>query len=287
MERYSVLMSVYIKTDEQQLAEATDSMLSQTLPPEQFVLVCDGPVTQKVAERIDTYQRGNPELFTILRFSEHRGLGPVLQAGLLACRNEWVARMDADDIALPDRMEKQLAAVEELDDPAAVGGQIAEFAQDTAHIIGYRQVPLSYEQIRRRSGILCPMNHMTVLLRKSRILAVGGYRDCPAYEDYDLWIRLLVGDYRVYNIPDLCCYARVDGDFYRRRGGWHYFQKTLHMERTILQYRLIGWAQYVCNVAIRFVCTVLMPPALREWVFIHILRHRTLQALKTDSDTAL
>lgn len=269
-------MSVYIKTDPQQLSEATDSMLHQTLPPEQFVLVCDGQVTQPVSDLIDDYQRRFPELFTVIRLLEHCGLGPALQAGLLACRNVWVARMDADDIALPDRMEKQFCAVQALNSPAALGGQIAEFEQDTSHIIGYRQVPLSYEQIRQRCRILCPMNHMTVLLHKPSILAAGGYRDCKAYEDYDLWVRLLHNNYRVYNIPDLCCYARVDGNFYQRRGGWNYFRQTLRMEKTILEYQLIGRAQYVCNILLRFACTVLMPPALRKWIFMHILRRRNL-----------
>ncbi len=276
MEKYSVLMSVYIKAKAGEFCAAVDSMLRQTIPPEEITLVCDGPLTQDLEIAIAKYTMAHPPLFTIIRFQENQGLGSALQAGLLACRNELVARMDADDISLPDRMEKQLAAMHRYNIPAIVGGQIAEFVQNPSQIISYRQVPLTDGQIRKQIGFRCPFNHMTVLLHKPQILAAGGYQALSTYEDYDLWVRLLAQGHRACNIPDLCCYARIDPDFYRRRGGWRYFLKTLKMERTILAHHFIDPLQFFCNSIARFSCTVLMPPICRKWFYIRFLRKKEI-----------
>lgn len=265
-------MSVYINAKADEFRAAVDSMLHQTVPPEEFVLVCDGPLTTELDSAIKTYISKNPRLFTLIRFEKNQGLGSALQAGLLACRNELVARMDADDIALPDRIEKQLAAMHSWGDPAVVGGQIAEFIRDTSCIIGYRPVPISDADIRKQIGVRCPFNHMTVLLHKSQVLSAGGYRPLSTYEDYDLWVRLLAQGCRACNIPSVCCYARIDPDFYKRRGGWTYFLKTYEMEKTILQHGFISKAQFLCNLLTRFSCTVLMPPFFRKWFYRNFLR---------------
>jgi glycosyltransferase involved in cell wall biosynthesis len=106
MSAYSVLMSVYIKEEAPYFRTAVESMLNQTVPPEQFVLVCDGPLTKPLNDVVAWCEKTAPELFTVVRLPENRGLGLALQEGLQVCRNELVARMDADDIAIPDRMEK-------------------------------------------------------------------------------------------------------------------------------------------------------------------------------------
>lgn len=278
MGAYSVLMSVYAGEEASHFRQAVNSMLFQTVPPAEFVLVCDGPLTGALDDAVAEFQEQYPQLFRVIRLLENRGLGIALQAGLLQCRNELVARMDADDIALPDRMEKQLAAMEKYGNPAVVGGQIAEFVHDPARITGYRQVPLTNEEIHRRGGILCPVNHMTALLRKSDILAAGGYRHFPTYEDYHLWTRLLAAGYRFYNIEDVCCHVRVDETFYNRRGGWEYFVKTYRMERYILESKLINRAQFCCNIVLRFAFTVLTPEKLRGAMFNRFLRKNKLTA---------
>lgn len=276
MSAYSVLMSVYIKEDAQYFRTAVESMLNQTIQPEQFVLVCDGPLTQGLDEVVSDYETREPALFTVVRLPENRGLGLALQEGLLVCRNELVARMDADDISLPDRMEKQLKAMEQYDHPTVVGGQIAEFTHDPAHITGYRQVPLTNEEIHKRGGFLCPVNHMTVLLRRSDILAAGGYQHFPLYEDYHLWTRLLARGCRFWNISDICCNVRVDSDFYGRRGGWEYFKRTYRMEKYILEKGLINRLQFSRNIVARFGVTVLIPGKLRGLVFNKFLRKQSL-----------
>lgn len=273
---YSVLMSVYAKEEARYFGLSIESMLAQTVPPEEFVLVCDGPLTVELDGVVAKFQEKHPELFQVIRLPENKGLGIALQEGLLACRNELVARMDADDISLPDRLEKQLAAMEEQGNPCIVGGQIAEFIDDPANIIGYRKVPVTNEDIHCRAGFRCPVNHMTVLMRRSEVLAAGGYQHFPTYEDYHLWTRLLARGCRFYNVPDVCCNARVDRDFYTRRSGWEYFVKTYRMERYILENGLITKTQFWKNIAIRFVGTVVIPKKLRGYLFTKFLRKKDL-----------
>lgn len=188
---YSVLMSVYAKENANYLSAAIESMLCQSCPPTQFVLVCDGPLTPALDKVIIDFTAAHPDLFRILRLPENQGLGFALQEGLSACECQLVARMDSDDIALPLRMEHQLAAM--VADPCldVVGGQIAEFVGDPRNIQGYRMVPISPEEVRQRAVRRNPINHMTVLFRRDAVLAAGNYQDMKGFEDYFLWGRML------------------------------------------------------------------------------------------------
>lgn len=272
MTPYSVLMSVYHKEKPAFFREAIDSMLQQTVRPAEIVLVCDGKLTPEldavIAEKCDAY----PELFHVIRLSENRGLGIALDVGLRACKHSLVARMDTDDIALPDRIEQQLKAFDKDPLLGAVGGQIAEFEGTTEHIIGYRNVPLSPEAVGHRLKKRNPMNHMTVLLRKDAVLAAGSYQDLPLYEDYYLWARMVADGQRLCNIPQICCYVRVDEGLYQRRGGKQYFKNAMRLEKKLLSLKLINLPEYFINAGIRLTCTVLLPGKLRKQVYCKCLR---------------
>lgn len=185
---YSVLMSVYAKENAAYFSDAVESMLHQSCPPDQFVLVCDGPLTPGLDEAIQRFTASRDGgLFRVLRLPENVGLGRALQAGLPLCDHDLVARMDSDDLALPLRMEHQLALMAADPELAAVGGQIAEFTGAPDNIQGYRIVPTSPEEVRRGAAGRNPMNHMTVLFRREAVLAAGGYQDLKGFEDYFLW----------------------------------------------------------------------------------------------------
>ena len=107
---YSVLMSVYYRENPAWLKLAMESMQRQTLPTEDFVLVCDGPLTPELDDVIAEKQQEMGERLRVIRLAKNGGLGNALNVGLGYCRNELVARMDSDDIAYPDRCERQIAA---------------------------------------------------------------------------------------------------------------------------------------------------------------------------------
>jgi len=283
VECYSVLMSVYYKERTEYLRLAMQSMLAQTVPPEQFVLVCDGPLTPELDAVIAEYVELHPQLFTVVRLERNMGIGVALNIGIQHCRNELVARMDADDIAVKDRMEMQLAELKKYPQISVLGGQIAEFYDTPDEITGYRQVPISEEKIRERIKFRNPMNHMTVVLRKSHVLSVGNYQDVPGFEDYFLWSSLTANGCSLRNIKDVCCIVRANAGMYSRRGGVKYFQNTMRVERFLRDKRIINRWEFFRNVAIRFVGTIVVPPKLRKMVFLNMLRKRELEEKESET----
>lgn len=276
MENYSVLMSVYSKEHPAYLRQAVDSMLNQTVPPSDLVLVCDGPLSPELDAVIEELTGEMGSVLQVIRLPENRGLGISLDVGLRRCKYELVARMDTDDISLPDRMEKQLKFLEAHDEISVVGGQIAEFRGTPENIIDYRKVPEDPEAIRHRVKRRNPMNHMTVVMRKSRVLAEGGYQEITFFEDYCLWTRMLAGGHQMANIGDTCCYVRVDDRLYSRRGGWAYFGNTIKVEKLLLEKKLITWPEYLQNLLIRFGGVVLLPNRLRGLLYKIMLRKHSL-----------
>ena len=167
-EKYSVLMSVYKNDDPAYFSRAIDSMLNQTVPPDEIVLVKDGPLSCELDETIADYKNKYSDIFSIVSSSENIGLGRALALGLQQCRNELVARMDSDDISDPDRCRSQLLFLSEHPECSVVGSNIAEFNGDIDDVVSYRNVPENHEQICEFMKKRCPMNHMTVMLKKVR-----------------------------------------------------------------------------------------------------------------------
>ncbi len=272
---YSVLMSVYRKENPKEFREAVESMLHQTVPPTDFVIVCDGPLTEELDRVAEDFKIQAPTLFQIIRLETNRGLGLALQEGLAHCKEDLVARMDADDIAVKDRMEKQLRFLEEHPEISVVGGQIAEFEETPDHIIRYRIVPETQSEILWKLKFSNPVNHVTVLFRKEHILSVGSYPHHPGFEDYHLWAKLLSEDYLFHNISDICCFVRADAHMLKRRNGIEYFKNTVKMEKLLREKKFISLWQYAINVVVRFGGTVVLPYSIRKTIFAKLMRKPT------------
>lgn len=162
MEKYSVLMSLYIKEKPEYLRLAVDSMLNQTVKPDEIVIVEDGPLTDALYAVLDEYG----DKITRVRNEKNLGLGLALNLGLKVCRNELVARMDTDDISKPERCEVQLHYFEQHPETDIVGGDIAEFIGDESNIVGKRMVPQTNAEIREYMKKRCAFNHMSVMYKK-------------------------------------------------------------------------------------------------------------------------
>ena len=282
MEAYSVLTSVYRSEEPAYFRLALESVCGQTLPPEEIVVVCDGALTPELDAVLAEFDGAYPGLFHVIRQAENRGLGLALQAGLPACRNEYVSRMDTDDISLPNRMELQLAYLDSHPEISVLGGQIAEFDQEPEEIVGYRQVPVSPEEVRKYAARRNPMNHMTVVMRKSHVLAAGNYQPCEKFEDYYLWARLLSQGRSLANLDQVCVLARVGRGMYQRRGGLTYFSQTLELEKHLLSAGICSRAQYVSNLLVRFCGTVLIPDRFRRHAYNAFLRKRGRDGSQTE-----
>lgn len=275
MPEYSALMSVYGRDRAEWFRAAVQSMLDQTIPPKEFVLVCDGPLEPELEDVLAVFLREYPDVIQTVRLPENGGLGHALQQGLLRCRCEFVARMDADDIAVKDRVERQLAALATQPEASVIGGQIAEFTEKPEQVTGYRVVPVRGKEIRTTAAFRNPMNHVTVVFRRQDVLDVGGYRDFPGFEDYDLWARMLCEGKHLLNLQDVLCYVRINRDTYRRRGGLSYFQSAVAMQKELRRCGLVTRVQYGRNLMVRCLGTVILPAGLRGWLFRTCMRKRT------------
>lgn len=264
--QFSVCMSVYNKDKPTDFLTAVRSIYHQTVVPNDVVLVVDGPVDVELKDAIKLLQ-SEIAVMNVIWLPNNQGHAVARQTGLLAAENELVAVMDADDVSIPDRFEKQLKIFERFPNVTIVGGLIHEFIGDIHNVVGKRIVPEHDAEIKEYLKSRCPMNLVTVMMRKSHVEKVGGYLDWYCEEDYYLWIRLALAGYKFYNIQENLVDVRVGAEMYQRRGGWKYFKSEASLQRFMFKYKLIGLGRYLYNVAVRFIVQVTMPNRVRGWVF--------------------
>ena len=249
-EPFALLLPVYIRDDPDYLRAAFRSAVhDQTLPPDHVLLVRDGPVTDGLARCIEELRAGSPVPVQLVAIERSTGLGPALDAGLIASPHDIVARMDADDIALPNRFEIQVPLIREGAD--IVGAGLIEFDDDPATPGRRRVPPIDPDDIRRYARIHDPFNHPTVIYRRSAVLAAGGYGDLPLMEDYWLFSRMLAAGARPMNVAEPLVYYRVGSGAYQRRGGREQLRSELALQRRLRDTGLISRTQYARNVLVR------------------------------------
>lgn len=275
MEKYSVLMSLYFKEKPEYLKQAIDSMVNQTVKPDEIVIVEDGPLTEELYAVLDGYESEISNLFVRVKNEKNLGLGLALNEGLKACKNELVARMDTDDISALDRCEKQLKMFEIDPELSAVSGTIAEFIATPQEIVSYRVLPTTDVEIKKYMKKRCPLNHMAVMFRKGAVESAGNYKDWHYNEDYYLWLRMLLNSAKFANVEDILVNVRVGKDMYQRRGGWKYFKSERALQKYMKKNKIIGGFTYLSNVFKRFVVQVLLPNKLRGWIYKKFARNAT------------
>ena len=271
MEKYSVLMSLYKKEHPEYLRLALDSMINQTVKPDEIVLVEDGPLTQELYAVVKAYRDKYPELLHIVVNKKNLGLGLALNVGLKACRNELVARMDTDDISKPDRCEKQLKRFEKKPKLSIVGSHIDEFVGDKSNVISQRRVPTTsraiYEYAKKRSAF----NHPAVMYRKSAVLSEGGYDDLKRNQDVDLFGRMLFKGHKAENIDEALLWFRSSDELAARRKSW---ENTWSYIDTIRRFWRIGYSSFFdfAIVSVAQTGMYIMPMSVQKWIYKYFLR---------------
>ena len=268
--KFSVLMSVYKSEKAEYLTQALDSILNQTVTPNEIVIVEDGKLTDELYEALNRYEKR----FTIIKripFSVNRGLGLALRDGVLACSNELIARMDTDDIALPMRFEKQLEYLEKNPQISLLGTGIEEFSRAPECPDSKTILPAKHEDIVKFSKKRNPFRHMTIIFKKSAVLNSGNYRDFLWFEDYDLWVRVMQNGYKCANIPEVLVSVRADQNMFARRGGWEYLKQDIAFQKYLLKIRHIDNVRFIINVFIRGIIRV-VPNTVRIYFYRKILR---------------
>lgn len=269
---FSVLMSVYKGEKTEYFKPSMDSVLSQSLLPDEIILIRDGMVYEELQEAIDFYLKKFPSLFSYYPFDENRGLGLALAYGVEHSKNNLIIRMDTDDICEHDRFEKQINYLNEHEDVSVLGGQIYEFIDNPEEIYDKREVPITNDKISKFLKKRNPFNHMTVAYRKNDVLDSGNYQDLQYLEDYYLWCRMYAKGFKFANLEDVFVRARVNQNTFERRSGLSYFNSYLKLENYKLKHNVINIPMYLYNLIGRFFVHVLLPNKLRTYLFKFIAR---------------
>lgn len=268
MTKFSIITSVYKNDKPEFVRGALDSMLvHQGVKPNEIVLIQDGPVPEDLAAVLTEYESKYPEVMHVIRLAKNGGLGNALKLGVENAKYDLCARMDSDDICLPDRFEKQLAYLEAHPECDIVGGQMTEFIDTPDNIVGRREVPLTNKEIYEFMKSRCALNHVTVMFRKEAVLKAGNYQDWFWNEDYYLWVRMMMAGCKFANIPDVAVNVRSGADQYARRGGKKYFDSEIGIKKLMLEKGMITRKEYIINYIQRFIIQLLLPNSVRGWVF--------------------
>ena len=268
--QFSLILPVYCGDKEEWLIQALQSIKQQTCPPTEIIVVKDGILPNQLDKVFADFSKILP--LKIAQLPKQQGLANAINQGLKLANYEWVARFDADDINIKDRFQKQLSFAKKNPEVALIGGWCLEFINDIKGPYKLKKIPLSYEQVRKLAKKRNPINHQTVMYRRSAVIKAGGYEDYNAMEDYHLWVKMLLQGFRLINIPEKLVLQRAGKDLHFRRGGLNYLKTEIRLNCYFLKKGFINPLEFIRNIAIRFVIRMI-PVFCRRWIYNFIRKN--------------
>lgn len=264
-------MSLYIKEKPEYLKLAIQSMIDQTVKPDEILIVKDGPITEELQSVLNEFTKQYGELFTIIGYEKNRGLGIALNYGLKIIRNELVARMDTDDISKLDRCEKQLKKFENDSELSLIGAWVDEFYSTPDKIVSTRKVPTEHKEIYEFAKKRSAFNHPAVMYRKSAVFKVGGYCDLSRNQDVELFGRMLFSGCKAANLGEALLWFRSNDDLAKRRKSW---ENTKSYIDTIKKFWKMGYSSFgdYIMIVIAQIGIFFCPAKLQHWIYKKFLR---------------
>lgn len=259
---FSVVMAIWDNDVPKHLIEAFNSILNQSLQPSEIILVVDGPVKKSLKKCILSLAEN--EITSILWLPVNKGAGVARNYGIRTASFDYVAIMDADDISLNTRFEKQMNLLTQ-NSFHVVGGWISEFDDEMCFSHSIRKVPKLHKEIKKFSNLRSPMNNVTVMFEKNFFLQVGGYGNFRVLEDYCLFLRLLKSSAKFHNIQQVLVNVRGGDNMINRRSGlnyminelkiiiWFYNEKYLPVSAVIKQILIKLFLRLLPKYIIRFI----------------------------------
>lgn len=244
MGNYSILSTLYKNDSPEYLRQSIESMLSQTIVTNDYVLVADGPISLELEDVLKEYEC-KYDFFNVVRLAQNVGLGAALNEGLKVCKNDLVARLDADDISLPTRCEEQLSAFEKDGELVIVGTDMYEFDDDPDKVVSLKQMPYTHEQIYKFGKRRNPFNHSSVMYKKSVIMELGGYANLRRSQDIELWARVLYAGNKCLNIDKPLIKFRCGGSRVQRKKKWSNVKSDLKVFKKNYKMGYASFADYV------------------------------------------
>jgi len=268
--KFSVLMPVYNKENPDYFRVALDSIWhDQTLKPDEIVIVKDGPLTDALDLVLNEFSKIAP--VKIVALKQNVGIGKALSGGVLQCSYEYIARMDSDDVAFPDRFEKQMSYLKEHPEVGILSSWIDEFIDDVSNVVSTRKVPGKHDEIVGNLKSRCPINHPTVVFKKEAVIRSGNYKPYFLKEDIYLWLRLFSNNVIFANVNESLLFFRISTDTYKRRGGRKYAQSELNILRYRYKIDLINAFEFLFYTVI-IIPIRLAPSSVRAFIYTKLLR---------------
>lgn len=255
---FSVLISIY-RTERPVILERCLRSIwdDQLVKPSQIVLVIDGPVHTDLLRVIECFKARLVSIVDVIQLKQNKGLGEALAVGLKHVRYDLVARMDTDDVSLPNRFQAQLDFMLQNEGVHVLGSHVEEFNSDPMEITGTRRVPLYHADIVKTAKYRNPMNHPSVMYRKSRVIDSGGPLKFVGFDDYFLWVRMIQNGAEFRNLDSVLVRLQAGPNLLLRRSGLKYAKMELNFQRTILRLGFIGNQRFIFNLMSRFAVRLL------------------------------
>lgn len=270
--KYSVLMGIYDKVSPNILKESIESVLHQTCPPDEFVIIKDGKLTAEQEVLIAAFVEQFPQIIRIVAFEDNHGQGYIYHHTLPELRNEFVTLMDSDDVAVSTKNEKQLQFLTTHPEIDIVGCNIKEFENNIDNIISFRKLPETHVEIERFAHYRCPVIQPSAMIRKKAAMRAGGYVEGRMAEDWDLYIRMLQTGSLFYNLQEVLLYVRISTNFFSRRGGTTMLKRLLHFKYKHYKTGFFSLPEFLIgSMATLFICCI--PNSLRTYIYKHFLRN--------------
>ena len=270
----SVLTSVYKNDIAENVKTAVESIVNQTLPPKQIVMMVDGPVPEELMQTLSELEK-KYEILEVHPLEKNVGLGNALRLGTEYCKYDFIARMDSDDIALPERFEKEMACFEKDPELSLVGSNAQEFFNEPENLANIKAVPETHDEIVQFMKSRCPFCHMSVIMKKDMLLKAGGYQDWYYAEDWYLWIRMQLAGAKFYNIQENLMLVRINYDTFERRGGLKYYKSIKGILKFMKKNKMIGFMKYTKEKIKRFVGHVLVPKKMKNRLYMKFMRKKS------------
>ncbi|WP_264535058.1 glycosyltransferase [Flavobacterium sp. N1736] len=273
LNKFSVLMSVYIKENPNCLRQSLESVCTQTLKPNEIILVKDGHLNNELDDVINEYVIRFPLLFIVVELPKNKGLANALNEGMKYAKHEIIARMDSDDICMPERFKIQVNYLidNNLD---IVGGQIIEFSKNIEDVVSIRMVPVYHDEIVQFMKFRSPFSHPTIVFRKKSFQLLKGYDNTIFPEDYDFFVRAYLAGFKFGNVKENVLYFRLGenlSEAIKRRWGRKYAVNEMKLYKKFLKLGFFNYFDFF-KVLVFKIPLRIMPFSLYSYIYFKFSR---------------
>ncbi len=236
-------MAVYVKDYPKHFADALDSLKPFNQRLDKILIIADGPLTKELYQVIN--QRQSCLKIKLIRLPSQQGFGSALNIGVKNIKSDFLLRMDSDDLSRPERLDILLECLRENPNCDVIGSYIAEFDENTSKYDRIRKVPLTHDEIVKKTKLWNAMNHVSCLIRTKAINEVNGYEGGKNFsEDWWLWARMIKNGATFINVKKILVDVRIGNGFLERRGGYNKFKQDVKLAKLMHEIKFIKWYHF-------------------------------------------